>query len=50
VSVTHDVEEALLLDAEVVRMDAGRVMNRGSARAVLAEECARMRRVLESEG
>jgi molybdate transport system ATP-binding protein len=50
VSVTHDVEEALLLEAEVVRMDAGRVMNRGAARVVLAEECARMRRVLGSEG
>jgi molybdate transport system ATP-binding protein len=50
VSVTHDVEEALLLEAEVVRMDAGRVMGRGEARVVLAEECARMRRVLGSEG
>ncbi len=50
VSVTHDVEEALLLDADVVRMDAGRVAGRGAARLVLAEECARMRRVLGVEG
>jgi molybdate transport system ATP-binding protein len=48
-SVTHDVEEALLLDADVVRMDAGRITGRGTARLVLAEECARMRRVLGVE-
>ncbi|WP_263377810.1 ATP-binding cassette domain-containing protein [Granulicella paludicola] len=48
-SVTHDVEEALLLDADVVRMEAGRITGRGTARLVLAEECARMRRVLGFE-
>ena len=46
ISVTHDVEEALLLEAEVVRITAGRVAGRGAAAVVLAEECARMRAVL----
>ena len=46
VSVTHDVEEALLLEADVVRLDAGRVMARGPAREVLYEERERMRAVL----
>jgi molybdate transport system ATP-binding protein len=38
ISVTHDVEEAFLLDAEVIRLEAGRVMAQGPAEAVLAEE------------
>ena len=46
VSVTHDVEEALLLEAEVVRLDAGRVTARGPAREVLYEERERMRGVI----
>ncbi|WP_255484367.1 ATP-binding cassette domain-containing protein [Granulicella sp. 5B5] len=46
VSVTHDVEEALRLEAEVVRLEAGRVMARGAARNVLYEERERMREVI----
>jgi molybdate transport system ATP-binding protein len=42
VSVTHDVDEALLLDAEVFRIEAGRILMWGPARAVLAEERARL--------
>lgn len=45
-SVTHDMEEALLLQAEVVRLGAGTVMAQGPARQVLAEEIARMRLLL----
>jgi molybdate transport system ATP-binding protein len=46
VSVTHDVDEALLLGAEVVRMEAGKVVAQGVAADVLAEERARMVRSL----
>jgi molybdate transport system ATP-binding protein len=46
VSVTHDVEEALLLEAEVLRLDAGRIIARGPARDVLYEERNRMRAVI----
>lgn len=42
ISVTHDVDEALLLDAEVFRIEAGRISTHGSARAVLADERARL--------
>jgi molybdate transport system ATP-binding protein len=49
ISVTHDVEEALLLGAEVVRLDAGRVVAQGPALDVLALERERMLRVLNSE-
>jgi len=42
VSVTHDVDEALLLGAETVRMEGGRVVAQGTAREVLAEERVRM--------
>jgi molybdate transport system ATP-binding protein len=45
-SVTHDVEEALLLDAEVVRLEAGKVMARGPAKDVLADERVAMMRTL----
>jgi molybdate transport system ATP-binding protein len=45
-SVTHDVEEAWMLGAEVVRMVDGGVVAQGEARVVLAEEGERMRRVL----
>lgn len=38
ISVTHDVDEALLLDAEVFRIDAGRILAHGPARAILADE------------
>ncbi|SEG38194.1 molybdate transport system ATP-binding protein [Bryocella elongata] len=46
VSVTHDVEEALRLEAEVVRIDAGRVMAQGPAREVLADEVKRIAAVM----
>ena len=42
ISVTHDVDEALLLNAEVLRIDAGRVLAQGQARTVLAEERTRL--------
>lgn len=42
ISVTHDVDEALLLNAEVFRIDAGRILAHGPARAVLAEERTRL--------
>lgn len=42
ISVTHDVDEALLLDAEVFRIDAGRITMHGRARAVLAAERERL--------
>lgn len=41
-SVTHDVDEALLLGADVVRIDAGRVVQTGPAYEVLAAERERM--------
>lgn len=37
-SVTHDVGEAFLLDAEIVRIGEGRVLAQGPAREVLAGE------------
>ena len=50
ISVTHDVEEALLLNAEIVRLEAGRVLAQGPARQVLAAEREHMLRVLQSPG
>jgi molybdate transport system ATP-binding protein len=47
ISVTHDVEEALLLQAEVVRIDAGKIVARGTAADVLDQERRSMRRTLE---
>jgi ABC-type sulfate/molybdate transport systems ATPase subunit len=41
-SVTHDVDEALLLDADVIRLENGRVLTQGSAREVLAGERDRL--------
>jgi len=46
ISVTHDVDEALLLGAEVVRLESGSVVAQGAAAVVLAEERERMLRVL----
>jgi len=46
ISVTHDVEEALRLQAEVVRLAEGRVLAQGTATEVLASERAAMLRVL----
>jgi molybdate transport system ATP-binding protein len=48
ISVTHDVDEALLLGADVVRLKAGEVVAQGPAGGVLADERARMLEVLES--
>jgi molybdate transport system ATP-binding protein len=46
VSVTHDVGEAFLLGAEVVRISEGRVVEQGKAGVVLAEERRRVLGVL----
>jgi molybdate transport system ATP-binding protein len=45
-SVTHDVGEAFLLNAHIVRIAAGRVMGQGSVGALLAEERRRLLQVL----
>ncbi|HTV09782.1 MAG TPA: ATP-binding cassette domain-containing protein [Candidatus Aquilonibacter sp.] len=42
ISVTHDVDEALLLDAQIFHIDAGRITMHGPARAVLAAERERL--------
>jgi molybdate transport system ATP-binding protein len=47
-SVTHDVEEALLLGAEIIRLEQGAVIDQGPAPRVLAEERTRMLNVLQS--
>ena len=41
-SVTHDVAEAFLLDAEVIKLAEGRVLQQGPVASVLAEERARL--------
>jgi molybdate transport system ATP-binding protein len=46
VSVTHDVGEAFLLGAEVVRIAEGRVVAQGPVREVLAEERKRLSAIL----
>ncbi len=48
-SVTHDVEEALLLNAEVIRIAAGRITAQGPAVDVLAPERAQILRTLHRE-
>jgi molybdate transport system ATP-binding protein len=45
-SVTHDIEEALLLNAEVIRVEQGAVVDQGPAALVLSDERARMLQVL----
>ena len=45
-SVSHDVAEAFLLEAEVIRMDAGRIIDQGPAKSVLADERQRLLRHL----
>ncbi len=45
-SVTHDVGEAFLLGAEVVRVAEGRVVAQGPAEEVLAEERRRLKEVM----
>jgi len=47
ISVTHDVEEALMLGAEVVRLVEGKVVAQGAALEVLAAERERMLSVLQ---
>jgi molybdate transport system ATP-binding protein len=47
ISVTHDVEEAILLDADVLRLDAGKPIARGHALYVLDEERRHMRKALD---
>ena len=42
ISVTHDIEEALLLNAEVLRIDGGRILAQGPARTILADERSRL--------
>jgi molybdate transport system ATP-binding protein len=46
ISVTHDVEEALLLNAEIVRVERGKVTAQGPADKVLAAERAEILRTL----
>ena len=46
ISVTHDVEEALLLNAEVIRLEQGAVIDQGPASQVLGEERTRMLKIL----
>jgi len=45
-SVTHDVDEALLLKADVIRLENGRVFAQGPAREVLAGERDRLLQTL----
>ena len=47
-SVTHDVEEAIMLHAEVIRLNQGAVVDQGPAARVLAEERAAMLNVLRN--
>jgi molybdate transport system ATP-binding protein len=46
-SVTHDIEEALILNAEVIRLEKGLIVDQGPASEVLAEERARMLQILQ---
>jgi molybdate transport system ATP-binding protein len=48
ISVTHDIEEALLLDAEVIRLETGAVLAQGPAREVLAAERTRALSILKA--
>jgi molybdate transport system ATP-binding protein len=48
ISVTHDVEEPLMLGAQVVRLEAGKIAFTGTATEALGEELIRMRRVLSA--
>jgi molybdate transport system ATP-binding protein len=46
-SVTHDIEEALILDAEVIRLEQGLIVAQGPASQVLADERNRMLNLLQ---
>jgi ABC-type sulfate/molybdate transport systems ATPase subunit len=41
-SVTHDIAEAFQLDAEVIKLHEGRIIEQGQASKVLAEERSRL--------
>ena len=41
-SVTHDIAEAFLLDAEVIKLCEGRVLQQGPVATVLAQERSRL--------
>jgi molybdate transport system ATP-binding protein len=47
-SVTHDIEEAIILNADVVRIEEGTVIDQGPASEVLREERARMLAILQA--
>jgi molybdate transport system ATP-binding protein len=46
-SVTHDIEEALILGAEVIRLEQGAIIDQGPASKVLADERTRMLNILQ---
>jgi ABC-type sulfate/molybdate transport systems ATPase subunit len=46
-SVTHDIEEALILNAEVIRLEQGVIVDQGLASQVLADERSRMLTILQ---
>lgn len=46
-SVSHDVDEALLLGADVIVLDEGKVVRQGPAGVVLASELDRLRSILQ---
>ena len=46
-SVTHDIEEALILGAEVIRMEQGAIIDQGPAFQILADERTRMLKILQ---
>lgn len=48
-SVTHDPDEALLLQADILRLQNGRITSQGSAREALADELARLAALLYRE-
>jgi molybdate transport system ATP-binding protein len=50
ISVTHDVEEALLVNADVVRMERGKGIAQGPAAEVLCAERSEMLRTLLASG
>lgn len=49
-SVTHDPDEALLLQAEILRLHNGQFTAQGSASLVLADEIDRLRHLLTQQG
>ena len=46
ISVTHDVDEVFLLQAEAIRLRDGRILAQGTPETVLADEAARVLRAL----